>query len=258
MRRRFRLALLLGSHGGRVADALASGGAIETLVETDLTPAMLAAASGMRVVADEETLPFAGGHFDLVVSCCALHWANDLPGALIQIQRALKPDGLFLAALPGGGTLGELREALTAAELDLSGGAGLRVAPLTDVRDAGMLLQRAGFALPVVDAEPLTVTYESPFGLLQDLRRMGEASPLTAGARRPLGRAVLANAATVYANRFSDSRGRVRATFELLMLAGWRPDPSQPQPRRRGSGEASLARALGVPVEVVQGKPPRR
>jgi NADH dehydrogenase [ubiquinone] 1 alpha subcomplex assembly factor 5 len=261
IRRRFPLAVELGCHTGQLAQALAGSGQIGQLIQCDLAPAMARRLTGARLVADEELLPFGAETLDLILSCFSLHWVNDLPGTLAQIRHTLKPDGLFLAALPGGTTLMELREALLRAELELTGGAAVRVAPFVDVRDAGMLLQRAGFALPVADVETLTVTYDDPLKLIAELRAMGEANALADRPRRPLGRAILGHACAIYRERFADARGRVPATFQLLTLSGWRPDPNQPQPLRRGSGQVNLARALGVPLEVLEGKatrlPPR-
>jgi SAM-dependent methyltransferase len=252
VRRRFPLALALGCHTGQLARRLDGDPSVERLIQTDLAEAMVRRASGLRLVADEEALPFGAERFDLVVACWSLHWVNDLPGTLTQIRYALKPDGLFLAALPGGTTLLELREALLQAELELTGGAGLRVAPFVDVQDAGMLLQRAGFALPLIDVETITVTYEHPLRLLAELRAMGEGNALA--GRRPLQRRTLMRAAELYQELFADERGRIPATFQILMLSGWKPDASQPQPLRRGTGQLNLAKALGVPVEVLEGK----
>jgi NADH dehydrogenase [ubiquinone] 1 alpha subcomplex assembly factor 5 len=246
IRRTFPLALDLGCHTGQMAEAVRGRGGIERLIQSDLAAAMVARAPGLRAVADEEALPFGEGRFDLALSCCSLHWVNDLPGTLAQIRYALKSDGLLLAALPGGSTLPELREALLHAELETTGGAAPRVSPFVDVRDAGGLLQRAGFALPVVDVETVTVTYAHLLDLLGDLRAMGEASALVEG-KRPLRRDTLARAAAIYGERFGDRRGRLPATFQFLMLTAWKPHPSQPQAKRRGSGEVDLARALGIP-----------
>jgi SAM-dependent methyltransferase len=248
VRRPFPLALELGCHTGQLARALGGQGPVGTLVQADLAPAMARRARGLRVAADEELLPFAAGRFDLVLSCFSLHWVNDLPGTLAQIGRVLKPDGLFLAALPGGATLAELREALLRAELELAGGAGLRVAPAVDLRDAGGLLQRAGLALPIADREIIRVTYDHPLRLLQELRAMGETGALAARHRQPLRRATLLRACEIYRDAFADAAGRVPATFEILMLSGWKPAPDQPQPLRRGSGRLDLARALGGPA----------
>ena len=247
--RSFPLCVDLGARDGAFARALAQSDArtrIETLIETDLSGAMLAGRSGLRVQADEEALPFAAESLDLVVSTLALHWANDLPGALIQIRQALKPDGLFLGAVLGGASLTELRQALTAAEAELTDGAGPRVAPFADTFDAASLLQRAGFALPVSDVDRVTVRYEHPLKLIADLRAMGETNVLVERARRPLSRPVLALACEIYAERFADPDGRVRATFDILTMTGWAPHPDQQKPLRPGSAKMRLADALGV------------
>jgi NADH dehydrogenase [ubiquinone] 1 alpha subcomplex assembly factor 5 len=257
VRRDFPLTLEIGCHTGQLAEMLAGRPQIQRLLQCDVSHAMVRRAKGERLVADEEALPFGSDRLDLVLSCFSLHWVNDLPGTLLQIRSALRPDGLFLAAMPGGATLPELRESLLRAELELEGGAGLRVSPFVDVRDAGMLLQRAGFALPVVDVETVTVTYGHPLELMAELRAMGEANALVERQRRPLRRATIARACELYVELFGNAQGRVPATFQLLMLSGWKPDPSQPQPIRRGSGQASLAKALGVPVEVLEGKSKR-
>lgn len=190
-------------------------------------------------------LNLAEGSLDLAVSALALQSVNDLPGVLIQIRRALKPDGLFLAALLGGRTLGELRTALGAAELELHGGASPRVAPFADVRDMGALLQRAGFALPVTDSELVHVRYDHLFALMADLRAMGATNVLVARSRKPATRALFARAAEIYAARFADPDGRIRASFEIVSLSGWAPHESQQKPARRGSGQVSLAAVLG-------------
>jgi SAM-dependent methyltransferase len=203
----------------------------------------------LSAIADEEVLPFAPGSFDLIASALALQWANDLPGILIQIRRALAPDGLFLAALVGGQSLTELRTALTTAEAELTGGASPRVAPFADVRDLGALLQRAGFALPVTDIEPIIVRYASMFALMQDLRAMGATNALSERSRKPLRRAILLRAAEIYAGRFSDADGRVRATFEIVWLSGWAPHESQQKPLAPGSARMRLADALNVSEE---------
>lgn len=247
VRRDFALALELGCHTGQLAAAI--GGMVGRLVQIDLAPEMACRTRGLRLVADEELLPVAAGRFDLVLSCFTLHWVNDLPGLLAQVSRALRPDGLFLAAMAGGSSLPELREALIRAELETTGGASARVSPFVDVRDAGMLLQRAGLAMPMADVETITVTYEHPLRLMQELRAMGEANALVDRSRRPLRRATLMRACEIYQDLFADGRGRVPATFQILTLSGWKPHPSQPQPLRRGSGQTSLARVLGVPKD---------
>ncbi len=257
VRRRFPLALDLGCHTGQLAAALGADAPIERLVQADLAPAMVRRSPGLGVVADEELLPFGAARFDLVLSCLSLHWVNDLPGTLAQIGHTLKPDGLLLAALPGGATLRELREALLRAELEQDGGASLRVSPFVDLRDAGALLQRAGFALPIVDLETIVVTYDQPLQLMQELRLMGEANVLVDRGRRPLRRATLHRACELYRQLFADARGRLPATFQVLMLSGWKPGPDQPKALRRGSGQHNLARALGVPLEVLDGRAKR-
>lgn len=187
----------------------------------------------------------AEGSQDLIVSLMSLHWANDLPGALSQIRRALKPDGLFLGTLLGAGTLKELRAVLTEAELEARGGAQARVSPFADGFDGAALLQRAGFALPVADVDRVTVRYRDLPALVRDLRAMGETNAL-AGAGRPLTRGILARAAQLYAERFGEADGRIPATFEIVHLAGWAPHESQQKPLPRGSAKMRLADALGV------------
>ncbi len=191
-----------------------------------------------------EALPFAPGSLDLVVSALALQFANDLPGVLAQLRRALKPDGLLLAALTGGDTLTELRQAFAAAEAEIEGGVSPRVAPAADLRDLGALLQRAGFALPVTDVDRVVVRYDHAFALMQDLRRMGATNVLIERRRTPLRRATLARMAQIYADRFSDPDGRIRATFEIVWLSGWSPHESQQQPLKPGSAKASLEEAI--------------
>ena len=200
----------------------------------------------MRVQADEERLPFADESLDLLVSTLALHWTNDLVGALIQIRRALKPDGLFLGAVLGGGTLMELRQSLVQAESELSDGAGLRVSPFADVLDAAGLLQRAGFAMPVADIDRVTVRYASALELIRDVRAMGESNVLFDRAKKPLSRAVLARAAAVYHERFAGPDGRIPATFDIVVMTGWAPHPDQQKPLRPGSAQVRLADALHV------------
>jgi SAM-dependent methyltransferase len=202
---------------------------------------------GVRhVVADEEASPFQQGSLSLATSLLGLQGVNDLPGALVQIRRTLHPDGLFLGCMLGGGTLRELREAFAIAESETAGGVSPRVAPFADVRDAGGLLQRAGFALPVVDSEPVTVRYAHPLALFADLRAMGLGNALMARRRTPLRRDTLQRLVSAYAERFSDADGRVRATFELIWLSGWAPHESQQKPLKPGSAKARLAEALGA------------
>jgi SAM-dependent methyltransferase len=254
--RRFDRAADLGTPTGAVRAALSGNGAISTMIAVDPdVDGDAAGDGGLRAVADVEALPFAGGALDLVVSAFALETANDLPGALIQIRRALKPDGLFLAAMLGGDTLSELRESFAVAESELAGGVSPRVVPFADVRDMGALLQRAGFALPVTDVDRVLVRYASPLALMADLRRMGAANPLVERRRLPLRRQVLARMMEVYADRFADPDGRVRASFDIIWLSGWAPHQSQQQPLRPGSAQARLADALGT-KEIGTGEKP--
>jgi SAM-dependent methyltransferase len=243
--RRFELAVDLGTPGEAVRAALSALGSVGTVVRAD---ALLD--GGKRhekfVAADEEALPFGNASLDLVVSALALQFVNDLPGVLVQIRRALKPDGLFLAALLGGETLTELRQAFAEAESEIEGGVSPRVAPFADLRELGALLQRAGFALPVTDVDRVTVRYDSVFGLMADLRRMGATNALNARRRAPLKRATLLCMAEIYAARFADADGRVRATFEIVWLSGWAPHPDQRQPLKPGSAKSRLADALGA------------
>ncbi|MDW8444274.1 MAG: methyltransferase domain-containing protein [Acetobacteraceae bacterium] len=249
--RRFFRALDLGGRHGLVAERLRERG-IPFVVSADLSPrlAARAARAGPAVAADEEWLPFAPASFDLVVSCLSLHWVNDLPGTLIQIRRILVPDGLFLAVMPGLGTLAPLRAALLEAEAELAGGASPRVAPFADLADAAALLQRAGFALPVADSDTLTVTYADPLSLIRDLRALGETNPVAARSRRIPPRALLPSA---FARLPRDGEGRVALPLVLLTLTGWAPAESQPKPLRPGSATARLADALGA-VEHAAGE----
>ncbi|MBI1186191.1 MAG: SAM-dependent methyltransferase [Alphaproteobacteria bacterium] len=242
--RRFNRALLLGAPGlmrGAIAARPALAARIgETIAADSVAPL---APGGVALAPD--ALPFAVGHFDLVLSPLFLHWANDLPGALIQVRAGLTGDGLMLASVFGGDTLSELRTALLEGEAEARGGAGLRVAPFADVRALGALLQRAGFALPAADRDVITARYRDPFGLLRDLRGMGETNALATRAG-PLTRSAAIKAGAAYARRFSDPDGRVRATFEIVTLTGWAPHASQQTPLRPGSAQARLADALGV------------
>jgi len=247
--RSFPLAVDLGARDGAFSAALAQSDARERIglvIEADFSARMLAHRPGVRVQLDEEALPFADESLDLVVSTLALHWVNDLPGAMIQIRRALKPDGLFMGALFGGETLTELRQSLTQAESELSNGAGLRIAPFADAFDGAGLLQRAGFALPVADVDRVVVRYANPLRLIDDLRAMGETNALVDRARQPLSRPVLARALEIYAERFADPDGRIRATFDIITLTGWAPHPDQQKPLKPGSAKMRLADALGV------------
>jgi SAM-dependent methyltransferase len=247
VKRSFPRALDLGCHDGALARVVGRRGGIERLVQCDLSPAMAgAAAAGGRPVlaADEEWLPFAPGSFDLIMSVLSLHWVNDLPGALIQIRRALKGDGLFLGAMLGGETLHELRTALMQAEIAEEHGASPRVSPFADLRDAGALLQRAGFGLPVVDRDIITAAYPNAFALMAALRGMGESNAVHARRRTASRRATMLRAAEIYQETFAQDRGDVPATFEVIYLTAWAPDTSQPRALRPGSAHSRLAEAL--------------
>lgn len=239
--RSFENVLALGG-GGAFSVALARRSALAARVGRPLEADL---ASG-DVVLDPEHLPFREASFDLVVSSLALHWVNDLPGVLIQLRRALRPDGLALISLFGGETLNELRQALIEAETEILGGAGPRVAPFADVRGVGALLQRAGFALPAADRDVVTVRYSDPMRLLADLRGMGETSALREHSPANLSRRILARAFAAYRRHSSDPDGRVRATFEIITATGWAPHDSQQTPLKPGSAKARLADALGA------------
>ena len=251
--RKFDVAVDLGTPSDAVRRVLAANNNISTIVAAGLD----GDDDGLRVTADEETLPFAERSLDLVVSALALQFVNDLPGALIQIRRALKPDGLLLAALIGGDSLTELRSAFAAAESEVEGGISPRVAPFADIRELGGLLQRTGFALPVVDSDRVTVRYDSALALMRDLRRMGATNILHERLRTPLKRSTLERVMAIYADRFADADGRVRATFEIIWLSGWVPHESQQKPLKPGSAAQRLADALGT-IELPAGEKPER
>ena len=262
----FTRALDLGCHTGGLAVRLQNHSKISEVVATDLSPEMVksAIAAGIEAsVADEEALPFEPARFDLVMSALSLHWVNDLPGALIQICRVLRPDGLFLGALFGAGTLTELRTSLMEAEAELTGGVSPRISPLPGLQDMAGLMQRAGFALPVVDVDRVTVRYASPFKLLADLGGMGERAAFAVegsqnqgqAERRGLSARVLRRMAEIYAERYCDPDGKVRASFEVISLSGWAPAPNQRQPKRPGSATVRLADALGTKEYALKKKP---
>jgi SAM-dependent methyltransferase len=243
--RTFNVAVDLGTPTDAVRRALAVSGKVGTIIAAEPDAATLGD-TFLRVAADEELIPFADGSLDLVVSALALQFVNDLPGTLIQIRRALKPDGLLLTALVGGDSLIELREAFAQAESEIEGGLSPRVAPFADLRELGALMQRAGFALPVVDSDRLTVRYDSPFALMRDLRAMGATNILSERRRAPLKRKTLQRMAEIYADRFADADGRLRVTFEIAWLSGWTPHESQQKPLKPGSAAQRLADALGT------------
>ena len=256
MLRRFDVAVDVGTPTDAVRRVLKASGKTGMIVAA-VTDADGLDNSFLSVVSDEEALPFADASLDLVVSALALQFVNDLPGTLIQIRRALKPDGLFMAALIGGDSLAELRAAFADAESEVEGGLSPRVAPFADVRELGALLQRAGFALPVVDSERLTVRYDSALALMRDLRRMGATNVMHERRRRPFKRATLQRMAEIYAERYTDPDGRLRASFEIIWLSGWAPHESQQKPLKPGSAAQRLADALGT-REISTGEKPER
>ena len=228
--REFKNAADIGTSGDQVRNALS--GRVDQLARVDLPDL------------ESEPLPLQPESIELAVSALAFQFVNDLPGVLAQIRRALKPDGLLLAAMTGGDTLTELRQSFAAAEAELEGGVSPRVAPFADLRDVGALLQRAGFALPVTDVDRIVVRYDSAFALMADLRRMGATNVLVERRRTPTRRATLSRMAQIYAERFADADGRLRATFDVIWLSGWAPHASQQQPLKPGSAKASLAEAV--------------
>ena len=249
--RRFSRALDVGGRG--ITAPLLRARGIET-VACDLSVPMLARSGGLAVAVDEEWLPFAPESFDLVVANLSLHWVNDLPGALIQLRRAMQPDGLLLASLPALGTLAELRAALTEAEAAITGGAAPRVSPFPDLRDLAGLLQRAGFALPVADVEDIRLLYADPMALLRDLRAAGETNAVALRDRRTPPRALFAAALASLPQQdgLPEQDGRVPATLRLAIMTGWAPAPGQPQPLRPGSAQYALADALRDPPDRPQ------
>lgn len=228
--REFKSGADIGTSGGQVRNALS--GRVDRLARVDLPDL------------ESEPLALQPESLDLAISALALQFVNDLPGVLAQIRRALKPDGLLLAAMTGGDTLTELRQSFAAAEAELEGGVSPRVAPFADLRDVGALLQRAGFALPVTDVDRIVVRYDSALALMADLRRMGATNVLVERRRTPTRRATLSRMAQIYAERFADADGRLRATFDVIWLSGWAPHASQQQPLKPGSAKASLAEAV--------------
>lgn len=238
--RRFDIAVDLAGSTGLAAKAVQRSGKASTIIRIEQDAAFLDTAF-LAIVADEELLPLKPASVDLIVSLLSLQVTNDTPGTLLQIRRALKPDGLFLGAMAGENTLAELRTCLLEAESEIYGGASPRVAPFADVRDAGALLQRAGFTLPVTDVESYTVRYDSAFALMRDLRAMGMQNALIGRSQKPLSRQFFLRVAEIYAERFSDPDGRIRATFAFIWMSGWAAHESQQKPMKPGSAKASLA-----------------
>ncbi|MFN7012127.1 MAG: methyltransferase domain-containing protein [Allorhizobium sp.] len=251
--RRFDEAVELHGATGLAAREALTTGKIGTLKRVE-THAEFFEGDAAGIEAPFETVPLEPQSVNLVLSPLALHLTNDTPGVLVQIRRALKPDGLFMAAVPGAGTLAELRDVLLSTEVELAGGASPRVIPFTDIRDIGGLMQRAGFTLPVIDEESYTVRYDNLFTLMRDLKAMGMANPLSGRSRRPLSRAFFLKAAERYAERYSDPDGRIRATFSIIYLSGWAPHESQQKPLKPGSAKMRLADAL----DPTKGLPPAK
>ncbi len=229
----------------------------ERLIEVNRTFTSIAIVTGFpdfwakrypdaTIIADDDTLDLQQGSYDLILHAMCLHWANDPVGQLVQTRHALKPDGLLLCALLGGQTLHELRASLAEAEAVVAGGLSPRIAPMGEIRDLGALLQRAGFALPVADSAPLTASYANAFHLMHDLRKMGENNALNHRIKHATQRNILTEAACIYADNFRNAENRVDATFEIIMLTGWAPAESQPQPLRPGSAKSRLADALNT------------
>jgi NADH dehydrogenase [ubiquinone] 1 alpha subcomplex assembly factor 5 len=246
VRRDFAQSANIGAYHGVVSRRLRQAANVDTMVDLEPSAGLLALCDGPRLLADDETLPFAEGTLDLAVTGLSLQLVNDIPGVLAQIRRALKPDGLMLSAILGGETLKELRDAWLTAEAEVTGGASPRVAPFADVRDLGGLLQRAGFALPVADSDVFHVTYATPLALMQDLHRMAASNMLTERRRVPVTRGLLMRASEIYAERYAMPDGRIPATFEIITLTAWGPHESQQKPLKPGAAKMRLAEALGV------------
>jgi SAM-dependent methyltransferase len=256
MLRPFPLALDLGAYHGLLGRRVAELPSVAAIIYAESVYEFAALCPRPALVCDEDLLPFREPSFNLIVSGLALHRVNDLPGALVQIRRALQPDGLFMAALLGARALLELRQALIEAEAEIEGGASPRISPFGDVRDYGALLQRAGFALPVADSETLTVVYASPREVMQEVRALGGGNVLRTRSRAPLSRKTLARAEEIYRERHATPDGRVRASFEIVYLSGWGPDESQQKPLNPGSAARRLADALGTIEQPAGDKTP--
>lgn len=256
--RPFQRVLDLSSRSFSVAKTLAKQNPSRFIVHGHSTDDVNKLMLNHVCVADEEWLPFRDASFDLIINNLSLHWANDLPGALIQIRRALKPDGFFIAALFGGETLRELRECLYEAEMQLRGGVSQHISPFADIQDCGGLLQRAGFNLPVVDKERFTLTYRDTFQLMRELRGMGEGNILTTRDKRFMPSALFVEADRIYKSRFAGApenpatNGKITATFDVLFIAGWAPHDNQQKPLKPGEAQTRLAQALKT-AEVATG-----
>lgn len=241
--RQFEQAFDLHSYNNIVANSLTASHKVQNITRIETAPYFLDGAYN-GLIRTRELLDLAPQSADLIISLLSLHLTNDTPGVLIQIRQSLRPDGLFLASFAGAGTLGELRQSLLQAEQEIYGGVSPRIYPFIDVRDAGALLQRTGFALPVSDVETLTVRYNHAFDLMRDLRHMGMQNALFDRSRQPLSKRFFERMAEIYAQNFSDDDGRIRATFNIIWLSGWAPHPNQQKPSKRGSAQMSLADVL--------------
>jgi SAM-dependent methyltransferase len=241
IKRDFPKVLNLSSHSGAMAGYLQQ----DFIIHQDLSAKMLDHVSGMKICGDEELIPIKEESLDLIISCLGLHWVNDLPGSFIQIKRSLKPDGMFMAAIFGGETLNELRTAFTKAEIQITGGLSPRISPFPDIKDIGALLQRAGFALPVVDMDRITVNYPDAFTLMKELRKMGESNILFKRSKIFSSKALMMEVVKNYQEIFANEQGRIPATFDILYISGWAPHESQQKPLKPGSATMNLADALG-------------
>ncbi|MBM09031.1 MAG: SAM-dependent methyltransferase [Magnetovibrio sp.] len=244
-KRLFPVALDIGCHGGEIVKELRNQESVKSFFSAELSPKMAKNnCKGRTIVCDDEFLPFASNSFDLILSNLNLHWVNDLPGAFLQMRKALRPDGLLLASMLGGNTLNELRLAIYEAEMEVEKGWSPRFSPLADLKDLGNLLHRAGFALPVADIETITVSYDHPLKLMLDLRGMGETNANVDRRKTFSRRSTLFRAVEIYKENFAQKDGRIPATFEIITLTAWAPDPRQPKPLARGSAKRSLKDAL--------------
>jgi SAM-dependent methyltransferase len=252
IRREFSAILDLGCHAGGLGATLKTRSGISRLVQCDFSPLMAETARRTNGIAtftaDEEALPLAEASFDLITSNLSLHWVNDLPGALVQLRKALKPDGLFLACMLGGATLSELRTAFMEAEMTQEGGVSPRVSPFADVRDGGDLLTRAGFVLPVADLDTIRVSFPNPIQLMRELKGMGEVNAVAERRKSLTRRATMLGMARLYPQASSEDADdtRIEARFDIIWLAGWAPGPGQPKPLSPGSAQTRLADALNV------------
>ena len=248
VRRDFALSLDFGAHDGTLTRHLKPLGKIGTIIQADPAPqfAVIARDQGPAIATDYSILPFAYESFDAVFSCLTLHWVDDLPGVISQMRNLLKPDGMLLLSMLGGNSLHQLRSALAAAETEINGGLSPRTAPMADIRDVGGLLGRAGLALPVADADRITVNYPNMFRLMADLRGMGEGNAMIERVRRPTSRQVFMRAAEIYQSEFGNDDGTIPASFEIITLTGWAPHESQQKPLRPGAATHRLGDTLGT------------